>query len=90
MNELRKVVKNAKEFGLTVGQDAGILLALGASETQAQAYVKNAQKDVPIEYRLVFLLHVERGAKDYQTKLNDPLFRAHVLRLADLIVSAVA
>jgi hypothetical protein len=81
MSEIERV----KDFGFSVGQDAGMLRKLGATDQQICNYVKFEGLQIPVEYDNAYKAAARRGFAQFEKKFAHPIYNMHKANLQKLI-----
>jgi len=78
-------IERTTEFGFGVGQDAGMLRKLGASDLQVCNYVTFKAGMIPTSLRSAYKAAARRGFTRFETKFEHPIYAAYIQLLQSSI-----
>lgn len=83
-------IERTKDYGFAMGQDAGMLRKLGATDQQVCNYIKFHQWQIPVQYRNAYISAARRGFTKFEEKFAHPIYNMHMNNLKQLIAMNAA
>lgn len=86
MNDYERTV----DYGFAMGQDAGMLRELGATDAQVRSYIYFHIGQIRHMHRQAYLAAARRGFTQYSAKFAKPIYAVHKANLEKFVKHGAA
>jgi hypothetical protein len=83
-------IERTADYGFAMGQDAGMLRRLGATDQQVCNYISFKQQQIPYHLRNAYTAAARRGFTKFEAKFAEPIYNAHKANLQQYIAMNAA